>query len=767
MKNNNGFQKQVIDSAQSRRERFPLPYDVYTTASIGEVQPVGITQIQSGSKTTFKSRDVVRMLPMVCPTLGRIRYKVWHHFVGMSDLLRCYTALMTKQVISAGSSALRFLPDVMPRIKLNELSALSLIGASYSVYVFQPEGVDNSADGARSKWHLYDRNTTGDTKFTSISNWISNNLFDSSSNITNFSNFYPNFTGGVINLNTIFPGRFPTNAWVPCANDGVSDFFDDPSQDIGSQPFESVPLDSAHFVFRVGYNDGGSYDLAIAVRLSAMGKRILKLIRACGSKPNFCVTDQIDVMPLFAYYKAYFDTFGLTMWHSWETTWAHIVLNQFDNNFNNIGAFSIDTSSNNNYPFVRFVLDCGESFYTEDKDFIAAHTTEDASLTTNAAGSWDKNRGWLNNIVLDSPGSTNGVSGIGQTMTDASGSYPMTQTRHVFINRTNHTEVDAELLKILYKWTNRETAAGRRIAELLRAAGYGKYVDEQKSNFIGYEEIELNVTDINATADSQNVVTGHNSVVGEYVGKGVGVKNAEHAKTLSYENEEYGFWVSLAAVVVDAGYVQGIDEQLFATNADKRYQREFDGIGKQLSHMSVVVGSTDWQEAGDESEYVKSFGMTPRGSIWKVKQNLMSGGYALRGERDYFLPFSMDKWIDVGDRDCELVPNTSGTYRAVKKLSMSDLPLAGQAWRYLNRYQWLNNFERIFTYFDGDVRKFLDLLSDIRGMTKWEYCHKQDDHFNIQMLCDLECYAPMLPISESYGTTDENDGHGDYTIKAS
>lgn len=767
MKNNNGFQKQTIDSGNSRCERFPLPYDVYTTASIGEVQPVGITQIQSGSGTNFRSRDVVRMLPMVCPTLGRIKYKVWHHFVGISDLLRSYTALQTKQVIASGGSSLHFRPDLVPRIKLNELSALCLIGATYSVYLFQPEGVDNSADGDRSKWHLYDYSTTGDTKFTDLKNWITNNLFDSASNITGFSNFYPDFDGGAVNLATLFPGRFPANSWVPCANYNVNDFFDNPSLDIGSMPIDPVPLDSAHFVFRIDFTSGGqNYALSVAVRLSAMGKRILKLIRACGSKPNFTVTEEIDVLPLFAFYKAYFDTFGLTYWYSWESSFAKIVLQQYDNNYNNNAAFSISTSSATNYPFVRFILDCANSYYTEDKDYVAAHTAEDAALTTGGLNTADRNRAWLNNIVLDTPGSTNGVSGVSQNM-GYTGVDPMLKTRHVFINRINHTEVDAELLKVLYKWTNRETAAGRRIAELLRAAGYGKYVDEQRSNFIGYEEIELNVTDVNATADSQNVVTGKNSVVGEYVGKGVGVKTAKDAKTLSFHNEEYGYWVSLASIVVDAGYTQGIDEQLFCVSPDQRYQREFDGLGKELEHMSLVVGSTDWQAAGDEVDYIKSFGMVPRHSKWKVKHNLLNGEYALRGERDYFLPYSMDKFIDVGDRDCELIPNTSATYRAIKKLQMSDLPLAGQAWRYLNRYQWLNNFERIFTYFGNDIRKFLDMLADVRGRTRWEYIHQGSDHFNIQMLCDMECWAPMLPIADSYGTTDENDGKGDYVIKAS
>lgn len=765
MKNNNGFQNQVIDSAQSRRERFPLPYDVYTTAEIGEIQCAGVTPLQAGSKTTFKSRDVVRMLPMVCPTLGRIKMKTWHHFVGMSDLIHSWSALLTKQVIGSASDSMLFRPIEVLHINLNELASMCLVGAHYSVYVFQSDEDtgDTSPDGDRSKWHLYSFNTSvEDAAYLKLRNWLTaQNFFITN---TQIPNAYPNYDGGWVNVELLTQGAL-TGVTVPCDNQAWQEFMDLPDEDIGADPYEPVNLDYADKVFRVN-NDGDYY--AIAVRYSAFGKRFRKMLLGAGYQDNFDDDTPVEIMSLLAIWKAYFDTFGLTYWHSWESSFAKILCQRFDNDGNS--NLHVAPAVAANHATIRFFLDLGNCFYTEDKDYIAAHTTQDANLTAGGESSYDKNRGWLNNIVLDTHGGgNNGLSGIGQVIGEPTDSTAYSRiTRHVFINRTNHTEVDAELLKILYKWTNRETAAGRRIAELLRAAGYGKYVDEQSTNFIGYEEIELDVTDVNVTADSQNVVAGKDSVAGEYVGKGVGVKSSKDAKTFSFENKEFGYWVTLTAIVVDAGYSQGIEQYHRALDADHFYNYEFDGAGKELEPMNVLIGNCDWSnQVVNNVQFKKSFGMVPRHSLWKVKKNILNGDYSLRGGRDYFLPYSCDKWLDVGDRECVLVPNAGKTYRAVKKLQISDLPVAGQAWRFLNRYPWLANFERIFTYFGTDIRKFLQLLSDVKGLARWEYCHQSSDHFNIQMLCDLECYAPMRPIAESYGTTDENNGHGDYTIKAS
>ena len=766
MKNNNGFQNQVIDSDRTSRERFPLPYDVYTTTEIGEVQCTGVTPLQAGSKTTFKSRDVVRMLPLVCPTLGRLKMKTWHHFVGMSDLIRSWSALLTKQIIGASGSGMLFRPTELLHMKLNELASMCLVGCHVSLYVFQSdeEVGDTDADGDRSKWHLYPFNTSvGDSTFLALRNYLtSDTLF--SVNDSSYPDSYPNYEGRWLDLGYLTQGAL-NGVKVPCDNQDWEEFCDNVDTDIGADPFEPVPLDTADKVFRL---NNGDYKYAAAIRYSAFGKRFRKMLLGAGYQDNFDDDTDVEVMALIAVWKAYFDTFGLTYWHSWESSFAKILCQRFDNGGNPL--LHVDPAVAENRATIRFLVDLANTYYTEDKDYISAHTTQDAVVGSGGDGSYQKDRGWLNNIVLNTPGiSANGVSGVGQHISSpGTDTQYASYTHHVFINRTNHTEVDAELLKILYKWTNRETAAGRRIAELLRAAGYGKYVDEQTTNFIGYEEIELDVTDVNVTADSQNIVAGKNSVAGEYVGKGVGVKTAKDAKTFSFENQEFGYWVTLSVVVCDSGYSQGIEQYHRALDADHLYSRAMDGMGKELEPMSVLIGNVDWHnQQVNNAQFKKSFGMVPRHSLWKVKKNILNGDYSLRGGRDYFLPYSLDKWLDVGDRNCELVPNAGLTYRAVKKLEVSDLPVAGQAWRFLNRYPWLANFERIFTYFGSDVQKFLRLLSDVKGLARWEYCHQCEDHFNIQMLCDLECYAPMLPIAESYGTTDENDGHGDYTIKAS
>ena len=763
MKTNNSFNKVTIDSAGFSRSKFGLAHDVNTTASIGDTQPLCCRLMVPNSKTTMSMRHLVRMAPMVVPSFGRLKAKTWSVFVGMSDLLpKSFPALLAKAPTAiADLTSNPAVPSSLPYMYLMDLSAMVLCGAQWTVYVHDPAS-NELADDSYTYWKTYDVDDTSEyaaisSLQTALSSYVSYGA------LTGFVGY----NGPVLDLSMIV--GYGSGTKIPFAAPGAPDataslrrFFACNYADSGNNTrwFE-VGLNEADYVLRTHLTVGGSSkELAFAVRLSSFGKRLRKILIGCGYQINFNSTQQVCVLPLLAYYKAYFDSFGLTLYQNWESTPASMLLKSFDSQVNLSSIFI--WSGTNGYYFRHFVYDLGTTFVTEPQDYISAHQSSDVIAPSGTGSQVDAKRGFVNNIVMltasDSPGV---VDHVAQSETSAPQSSVKTTTGHVYIDLINHTQVDADLLKILYKWTNRETVAGKRIAELLRAGGFGKYVDECKSNFIGYEELDIDVTDVNATADSTNSVTGHNVVLGEYAGKGVGVTNG-NGDSFSFENDEFGYWITMLAITPESGWCQGMDATLLALTADQLYSPDFDAQGMELQPFTTVCGTADWftMDSSEQTSFTRSFGMLPRHSRYKVAHNILNGDFNLRGVRDSYQPFTMDKIIQVGDRSCQLT-STAYKYSVQKMLQESDLPIAGLAWRYLNRYQWLNNFERIFTQFDSSSDEFRRLVVELNNTASYELTYTDYDHFIVMNVLNMVTYAPMLPVADSYGTTDDNDGHGD------
>ena len=764
--NTRSFSKITIDSANRKGTRLPLSHDVNTTASIGDVQPLLCRQLLPKSSTTLKTRHLIRLLPMVAPTMARLKANCWNHFVGLSDLLpRSFPAMLAKAPIArASTSSLPSVPTLMPHSIICDISAACLVGASFTVYFHEPSGTE-LPDASLTNWRGYQFTSTA-TCVTDFLAWIASHMSFGA------NNGFVGYNGANLQLEALGPqfGTSGNSGYIPINCSGsdslntsgsqaVRRFFFPTSSTSADSSWEPVSLNSANYVFRTQFTqNGNTYNIAFAVRLSAFGKRIRKILTALGIKPNFSVASTpTDITPLFAFYKAYWDTFGLTLYDNWESSAANVLLSAWD-----AQEDSSPIGWNTQF-FKRFIYDLGTVFVTEAQDYISAHQHNDVVGT----GSWnpgeqDKKRGFVNNIILDPPGFSNGISAVAQNAYSDAVGYP-DKTGHVFINRINHTEVDAELLKTLYKWTNRQTIAGKRIKELLEAGGYGQYVKECKTNFIGYQELDIDISDINATADSTNAVTGKNSDLGNVVGKGVGVSQGD-ARSMHYENDELGYWVTLFAIVPESGWCQGFDPINLDIDADHKYNPDFDGLGMELEPKLIVQGDSDWCNSSYDSDFMASFGSIPRHTKYKVAHNILNGDFSLRGVRDLFLPYILDRYVSFGDRECELIDSANLKYAVQSGSPISSIPVAGNAWRYLNRYQWLANFERIFAADETNSQLWLKYVLDMSNLTNYELYYNVADHFICMNMLDLQCYARVLPVSDSYGTTDENNGNGDTTF---
>lgn len=781
-----------IPKSGYKRSKFNWSHDVNTTFAWGEIQPTQCKMLIPGSKTTMSTQSLIRLAPMVVPTFGRVKYKTYNQFVSMAEIMPNFDAMMAQEPVSTSYGTQ--VPKEVPTVALGVMSSWVLHGCRATLY-FGRKGT--AADDYDVVYSTYYRqtptavNSTWNTAFSALQT-AKPGLFQFSSDPFNSAanGILPNIDESVtINLGMINTTTFGQVFAADKATTvmGIKTYQDMCPVDPGYVPGgvnpvpvkdyqKEVTFDSADYILEGNYTPSGSQEelyFALAVELSDFGKRLRKVIQGCGYQIDFTSTSRVSILPLIAQYKAYFDIFGLELFKSWETTYCSKMIKWIENDFRTVMDENFlrsskencaDANTNNAKLGLAFMLcEVGNEFYTDDIDYVSAHidalsispqVNTEGFLSVRGDGST-----LYDELNIDSLAQKNAQNGIwsSQTENDTLGRGPGINDESLgalnFIDAVHHTQVDAEMLKRLYKWTNRNTILGRRIAELLRAQGLGKYVDECKSNYIGSTDTLVTISDVVSTAATEG------AALGEYGGKGL---QYTEGKTLVFENDSYGYWVTLATVVPEAGYTQGLDPTLTAIDKMNLYNPDFDAVGMEATPKENIVATN--YIVGDATGPKDTFGFVPRYSKFKVAQNLTNGDFNRRSLRNTYMPYTLDKQINCNDYDvvAETITDSQTDYKTKtikinKSYRTMQLPIAGNVWRYPTKYNWLGNFDRIFlrngVKDDDEGAPVIDFVKEDEVVGWRDY---NDDNFLSHSIYEVNSYAPMKPIVESYGL-DEDD----------
>lgn len=802
-------QKKIkVPKSGFKRSRFNWSHDVNTTFSWGEVQPTQCKLLIPGSKTSMQAQNLIRLAPMVAPTFGRVKYKTFNQFVGMSEIFPNFDAMMAQEPITRYGGTK--VPQSMPWISLGILSQWVLHGARATLYFVDPSNPNPAQAAADGNYvTLYKNHNTTQWNLPTdsvslLSDMVSAGVLTASTDPYGHSTYsYVPDVGtrfclalnkvnlGIAALHATLGTGAPDMEVVLAANTvgdlvpairGYAPAISNAYTELKPEEME-VTFDSADYVIEGSFTEGSNtWYVAFAFELSDFGKRLRKIIQGCGYQINFASQAHVNMLPLLAQYKAYFDIFGLQLYHGWETTYCQYFINYFTEQFASNGDNQF--FYNHNYTYLAplskaiafFTNELGNEWYTEDPDFIGAHI-ERMSVSPNV-----DTTGF---ISVDSSGFSQNGANITEgdnTLTDGtvatqneqnalSSPYPGI----AFIDQVQHGQVDAELLKRIYKWTNRNTILGRKIAEILRAQGLGKYVEECKSNYIGATDNMITISDVVSQSDTFDSASDTGAVLGEYGGKGLQYMNDQ---TLVFENDEYGYWITLATVVPEAGYTQGLDPTLTAVKKFDLYHADFDAVGMEMTPRNAVVGSNYivLDNATEPLGNDTGFGFIPKMSKFKVCQNLVNGDFNRHGLRSTYLPYTLDKQLNVNDYDVsrEVYDTANGaTFNAVhlnRSSRAAAMPVAGDVWRTPTKYPWMGKFDRIF-YNVGEHELDSQSINQIfqNNIALVGFSDYNNDNFLSHAIYDVQSYAPMKPIEDSYGL-DEDDPNGkagsDFVTKA-
>ncbi|QCS36371.1 major capsid protein [Capybara microvirus Cap3_SP_319] len=704
-----------IGKGYSKRSKFDLSNTCSGTLSFGEVVPTYAHQFESNAKIHYKQGDFIRLSAMVAPTFTKsISLKTRNVFVPYNTLFEGFD-----DFISQNNSATWFKVGTYDKVPNCNNNWLALVLLRFSVFNVYLAHQDAYALPSRLEFVTEEHLNP---------NYISGlfNILVSRAGINSNDSFISNFFRKC-ELNSVGSGQYP-NPVTPLN----SDF--------------NLYIDEALAV------SGETKDVVFCFRLNDAGKRIYKILLGLGYRLDFTAANDIynvNLLPLFAFYKAYFDSYYPQRYLNYKNTWCyyllHYLYDQHVTDISNTHEFKYPTYNPSGYTFPQiltnfFEEELSQCFYTYAPDYYSSQ------LPT------------ITNSISDGLGSA-ASSGTSPNVEITDNNFV-----HIRSSETSDSKINAMHIKLLLKlqhYVNKNSIIGRNVTDYLKAHGLGDYTLLNDSMQLGDFSTSINVSDINVTANTETEEGGY-SPVGSYTGKGTGVRSS--SDSVDFEVPSTGLFVSFCSVVPDLGYCQGVDGYINTLSHNEFFHPEFDSLGFEATPKRNLTTNSEFQflKGGGESVIGVSsnsvFGFAPRYYSLKFKQNKIFGDMFIKSMRDSLLPYTLDRFIPssvVGETDAsEEFPHI---YSISAPLN-SDI-FCGLHWRFLGKFPWLSNYTRIFNNYIqknnvGSFKRFDDNppISNINV-----------DNFIIHVDNRCTVYSYMLPVSESFDTEDNRNFNVSHT----
>lgn len=440
----------------------------------------------------------------------------------------------------------------------------------------------------------------------------------------------------------------------------------------------------------------------------------------------------IRFSPLLSFYKAYYDTYGITRFKAFtETNCFNLITNFIDTM--DVVDFSKPSSSSValDVRLKNFFKDLSLCYYSVSQDIVSLHREKVET------GSFP---------ALFFP--LVGTDNIAASIDVSANQYPTFDTS----NNPWLTNVSLKSLSILSRFVSKNSILGKRLSDYM-SLHYGSDVVSsifKDSNFVDSSVLNCSINDVFSTSDtaqydaSTDTKTGEN--LGAFAGKGIGFGDL----SFKYDASCHGYLITLASIVPNAGYWQGTSPDLFAVNWEQQPSADFDALGMEATPRSVFVSHNDISNRSKlklDDLTDKSFGFVPRFTGFKFAKNTVNGDMSRRGTIDSMSPYYLDHIITSHQINTKAVGDDFHY-----TLSSSPVPSTSYDWRFVCKYPWLGNFLRLFINDVGPLDK--GSYSAVAPVDYNLMCI--DDSFLCQIAFKVNVSNCLKPISLSFDTYEEN-----------
>lgn len=698
--------KVKIGKSLSRKSKVDLGFDNSTTASFGHCQPVMCKEMVPDSEFNVEVDSLVRLSPLVKPTFGRVKYKIWHNFVPLADIYKPFESMLSQMPFTT-ANGVEYIPTSVPQIELSELSRLF-----YTLdFFFTPyEAVSGQTSSRDNTANLYASGVAALGDFAPVS---------SSSTVFSFH---------ASDLNSVdlpWHGMFRQFSGSSTQTHNFSDNWGCVyAADASNAAYVSTPVSADMLWTRVVQLSSSDFAyLLCAQRLTDRQRRLRKVLLGLGYSLDVNNTSKVSLLPLIAYYKAWFNTLFPERYMTWTQTNAYKLME----NFADYGNNTITSGNTTQIQlFTAFMNDLCDTFYFDDADYYSAH------LTGTSVG-----------FASTQVTFQNGVGG------SVSISNPSDYQPLMSLDFNGYTDTTLRMLRILTKFVNKNTQIGGKIAEYLRAHYGADLINNLLENyFIGGDSTDVVISDVMSNASTDG------AELADYAGKGVGYKDG---KNFTYKAKSFGYWITFAAVVPRSRWYQGLDPQLLHRDRFEYFTPEFDAVGFTLSPKSIMVNNEGiGTNALSGTSNAAAFGFIPRYSEYKVPtKNIVNGDITLPSTRNDLMPYTLDKtFTPVVVNGSE---NQNGGFDDVfvYKFPAVNAVASNLNLRRIGMNSEYGNYDRIFYANESAEHQLHVYRSGEEGLGG--FFSGVDDNFIVHHIINIDAKIPMIPMSESFDTGGDED----------
>lgn len=673
-----------VGTAFSKSYTHNLDFDNNTTMDFGTVQPLLCQYLFPRSDVKLNYRQLVRLAPMPTPSFARLFVKNYVRFVNLADVVPYHEALLAGKPFFADNRS--FVPRKLPFTCSRLLQYFLLQHSMYTIY------------GANSDYS-YSRLVADISSTSEQYNLI-------------LSMFYAYL--GI--------GSSPNKDYMklPASNDSTH-----------FPSLGNVSFFDADYIVPV-YNtltDATSPFGFICFKYSNFARNLRKQFVGLGYGLQLEDNTPVSFAPLLAFYKTYFDTFGLTRVTSFESTSCYALIRLISNyeiDFSLEMFTQVDPTilvPNRHSLFISFMNDLASMYYTSSNNFIAAHREKPNNYTYMPLGG--KN-------FLEANGSTDNNL-IGNGVADYQ---PQLNSAALSNGSTSFTQLSLDLLKRITRFVAKDSAIGYRISDWVKVHFGADVVNSlfEDSNFISESTTPVDISDVFSTSDTANVGTENKGdYLGAYAGKGIGFNK----NSCSFHSRYHGYLFMFSVIVPSVRDFVGTDPTLYAIDKDTIPVPDFDALGMELTPRGALIG--DNFIASKRGEFTnKSFGFVPRYSAFKVKKDVVNGDMYLGHFKRDLQPYYLDR-IPYNNFIENVVQEINGLIH-VNGLTFGNSPNSSTNWQVLDGKTNIGNFNRLF-YDEGNIS------SD----------YNKPENFIVQTVFDFKVKNFLRPISESYETFDDSN----------
>lgn len=782
-----------LPKSQHKKSFFPISFDSSTTANFGEVLPVFCKEVVPETHVSFQMRNAVRFAPLSFPTFGESYLKSYAFCHKLSDLYPPFLDMLAQTPFTASNGS-TYVPTEVPNVPLWFLWLSVLSNADFSLHATSLSGNITEVNGVvngNSDFKFPFINTQLDYKPITI---VTSESSDGSTNdtLTLSEVSYSLAYWLLMSLHTpnshlpsfLRDDLFVSDEWLAYMRDDTSSdkiFMDNQASNLGNNFVYSesdghvlVTPENADFVFpltnnifgyfnktdesgndlvynndKIGFYfdsvspDNKATDVLVCLRLNDSGKFLRKILMGLGYQiaPLY---SKVSILPIYAYFKSYFDTFAPKRFVKFEQTYFSRLINQIVTTGSSVVS-SLLSMDNSDYQvrWNNIIDDLLSCFYTKDTDYFSAQiigmiNDYGSNLQQSYVGVGENEQVEFDSV--SSNVSTNANAGLKLLYTTSGDMGP--ETHYV-----EHTQAQQNILSRLTQFINRRSTIGANLASLLKSV-FGissKEVDEYNA-FIGSSSIDISISDVFSTAETTE------GSLGEYAGKAT---STGFSDVFNIDTDVHSLILAVSVVVPRTQFVQGVEPTLSHVFASSFYNPLFDGLTLLPTRKSsFFTGNLLYGFSESEDLYGNSFGNLPIYSEYKTKAcGILSGDLSLRSTRSTYDSFTMDEIISDSD---SVIPSdhdpNSGTFRNLQ-YNFKFL-VCGTMWRYLGRWLWLGRFDRIFL---NNRFNYTDFISSLRGYSQSlssRNLYRSDDNLILHHIIDLKLNSPMVPLAGSWMTDD-------------